>query len=79
MKRLPRDDTNAGGAAAVGDHEARGAGGVSRRTVGRGHPGAVDEERVPILGDHGGSMGGDNGAGGSRAPPESPLWGSGEV
>jgi NhaP-type Na+/H+ or K+/H+ antiporter len=79
MKRLPRDDANAGGAAAGGDHEARGAGGVSRRTVGRGHPGAVDEERVPILGASGGSAGGDNGAGGSRAPPESPLWGSGEV
>ena len=80
MKRLPRDDANAGGAAAAGgDREARSAGGMSRRTVGRGHPGALDEERVPILGDRGGGGEGDNGAGGSRAPPESPLWGSGEV
>ena len=86
MKRLPRDDANAGGAAAAGgDRETRGAGGVSRRTVGRGHPGAVDEERVPILGGTTASgvgsaaTEGDNGAGGSRAPPESPLWGSGEV
>ena len=79
MKRLPRDDANAGGAAAGGDREARGAGGMSRRTVGRGHPSALDEERAPILGDRGGGRLEDNGAVGSHKSPESPLWGSGEV
>ena len=52
---------------------------MSRRTVGRGHPSALDEERAPILGDRGGGRLEDNGAVGSHKSPESPLWGSGEV
>ena len=84
MKRLPKDDASdasrdgrgAEERGHAGDREERGAGGVSRRTVGRGHPGAVDEERVPILHE---SRGGNNGAAGSRNPPDNALWGSGEV
>jgi hypothetical protein len=84
MKRLPRDDAHVDGGETVagfvgGDREERFAGGASRRTAGRGRPGAADEERVPILGDRDGKSGGDNGAVGSRAVPENPLWDSDAV
>ena len=85
MKRLPRDDANAGAPAAVGgDRETpRGGGEPADRRAGA--PGAVDEERAhprgcdSLGGGVGGHGGGQRRGRVARAPPESPLWGSGEV